>query len=121
MGPVVVLGASSDPSRYSYMAMVNLREKGYRRLPVHPREQVVDGEKVFASLGALLGTPVHTVTMYVNPSLSDKVEQELLALKPQRVIFNPGSENPRLAKVLADHGIEVVEACTLVMLRTSQF
>jgi uncharacterized protein len=121
MGPVVVLGASSDESRYSHMAMVNLREHGWPRIPVHPRETVVDGEKVLPNLDALHGQSIHTVTMYVNPALSDKMAESLLELKPQRVIFNPGSENPRLENMLRAQGIEVVEGCTLVMLRTKQF
>ncbi len=121
MGPVVVLGASNDPTRYSNMAMVNLREKGFKRLPVHPRETEVDGEKVYASLKELAGQKIDTVTMYVGAGLSSKMTDELVALKPRRVIFNPGSENPELQKKLSQEGVEVIEACTLVMLRTGQF
>lgn len=121
MGPVVVLGASNDPTRYSHLAMVNLREKGFKRLPVHPREKVVDGEKVYASLKELIGQSIDTVTMYVGPALSTNLAEDLLKLKPRRVIFNPGSENPELQKQLAAAQIEVIEACTLVMLRTGQF
>jgi uncharacterized protein len=121
MGPVVVLGASSEPSRYSYLCMQTLKEKGFKRLPVHPREQIIDGEKVYPNLLALQGQLIDTVTMYVGPSLSSKMSDDLLRLKPRRVIFNPGSENPELQAKLAHEGIEVVEACTLVMLRTGQF
>ncbi len=121
MGPVVVLGASNDPSRYSYMAMMNLKEKGFKRLPVHPRENEIDGEKVYPTLKELFGQKIDTVTMYVGPALSDKLAEDLLTLKPRRVIFNPGSENPGLQIKLSNAGIEVIEACTLVMLRTGQF
>jgi predicted CoA-binding protein len=68
-----------------------------------------------------LGKKIDTVTMYVNAALSTKYLQDLIDLKPRRVIFNPGSENPSLEKALVDKGILVEEACTLVLLRTDQF
>jgi hypothetical protein len=68
-----------------------------------------------------LGKKIDTVTMYVNAALSTKYLQDLIDLKPRRVIFNPGSENPSLEKALVAKGILVEEACTLVLLRTGQF
>jgi uncharacterized protein len=121
MGPVVVLGASSDPSRYSNMAMIYLKERGFKAIPVHPRETEVEGIPVIQSLGSLKGTAVDTLTMYVSAALSNKMQADILALKPRRVIFNPGSENEELAQALKNAGAEVIEACTLVMLRTGQF
>lgn len=120
---VAVLGASTDSSRYSYKAMKMLEEYGHNPVPVHPREEEVLGKKVFKSIGELAdsGQKVDTVTLYVNPAISDKSEQDLIRLSPKRVIFNPGAENPKLAKALLDKGIDVENACTLVMLRTDQF
>ena len=120
---VAVLGASTDPSRYSYKAMKMLEEYGHTPVPVHPREEEVLGKKVFKSIGELAesGQKIDTVTLYVNPAISDKSEQDLIKLSPKRVIFNPGAENPKLARALLDKGIDVENACTLVMLRTDQF
>jgi ABC-type nitrate/sulfonate/bicarbonate transport system substrate-binding protein len=59
--------------------------------------------------------------MYVNPALSTNYQQDIIDLKPKRVIFNPGSENRGLEKALAENGILVEDACTLVLLRTNQF
>lgn len=120
---VAVLGASTDSSRYSYKAMQMLEEYGHQSIPVHPREEEVLGHKVYKSLGELAdsGQKIDTVTLYVNAAISDKSEQDLIRLAPKRVIFNPGAENPKLARALLDHGIEVENACTLVMLRTDQF
>ena len=67
------------------------------------------------------GKRIDTLTMYVNPALSTKYQQDIIDLNPKRVIFNPGSENPALEKALIERGIHVEEACTLVMLRTDQF
>lgn len=123
MQVVAVLGASSDSSRYSYKAMQMLQEHGHTTIPIHPREPEVLGVKVVADIATLVkeGKKVDTLTMYVNPALSAKYEQDILKLHPQRVIFNPGSENPALEKVLVENGIKVEEACTLVLLRTGQF
>ncbi len=121
MEVVAVIGASSDPVRYAYQAVELLEQYGHRPIPVHPRETSVRGLPAVNRLGDLVGTRIDTVTVYVNPSISDKYEQELLALKPLRVIFNPGAENPRLERTLQSNGIKVENACTLVLLRTGQY
>ena len=123
MEVVAVLGASSDTTRYSYKAMQLLKEYGHTPIPVHPRETEVLGYKVVSEIKELVkqGKKIDTLTMYVNPALSTKFQQDIIDLKPKRVIFNPGSENPVLEKALKSHGIFVEEACTLVLLRTDQF
>lgn len=117
---VAVLGASDNPERYAYKAFRMLKEHGYEPLPVSPKLKQLEGVPVVASLRDLAG-PVDTVTMYVGPAVSSQLGADLLALRPRRVVFNPGSENPALAGELEKAGIHVVEACTLVLLRTNQF
>jgi predicted CoA-binding protein len=117
---VAILGASNKPERYSHKAVVLLAEKGHTVFPVHPALAEIDGHPVFKRL-ADIPTPLDTVTMYVGPALSAGLADEILAAKPRRVIFNPGTENPELEDKLAAGGIEVIQACTLVMLRTGQF
>lgn len=123
MEVVAVLGASNDASRYAYKCMKMLEEYGHKAVPVHPREENVLGKKVYKTIGELAsaGEKVDTVTMYVGAAISNKYVDDFLQLRPKRVIFNPGAENPALAKTLLDNGIEVENACTLVMLRTDQF
>ncbi len=117
---VAVLGASPKPERYSNKAIRLLREHGHRVLPVNPAQQEIEGLPVTARVQDL-PPGVDTVTMYVSPAHSDPLLPALLALKPRRVIFNPGAENPVLEKELQKAGIAVEEACTLVLLRTGQF
>lgn len=117
---VAVVGASPKPERYSNKAVRLLREYGHTVLPVNPAQRDIEGLPVTPSIDAL-PRPVDTVTMYVSPSHSDPLLQPLLALKPRRVIFNPGAENPAMEKALREAGIAVEEACTLVLLRTHQF
>lgn len=117
---VAVLGASPKPERYSNKAIRLLREYGHTVIPVNPAQKEIEGLAVAANVDALPRT-VDTVTMYVSPAHSDPLLPGLLALKPRRVIFNPGAENPALERELEKAGIAVEEACTLVLLRTQQF
>lgn len=117
---VAILGASNKPERYSHQAVVLLAQKGHAVYPVHPALAEIDGHRVFKRL-ADIPAPLHTVTMYVSPALSTGLAGELIAANPVRVIFNPGTENPELEEKLSAAGIEVVRACTLVLLRTGRF
>jgi hypothetical protein len=117
---VAVLGASRKPERYSYMAVKMLAEVGHAVYPVHPVFRDVDGHPAFRSLPEI-PDPVHTVTVYVAPEVSSTLGPDILAAHPRRVIFNPGAENADLARDLRANGIDVLNACTLVLLRTGQF
>lgn len=117
---VAILGASNKPERYSHQAVVLLAQKGHAVFPIHPALAEIDGQRVFQKL-ADVPAPLHTVTMYVSPAHSTGMAAAILAARPVRVIFNPGTENPELEATLAAAGIEIVHGCTLVMLRTGQF
>jgi predicted CoA-binding protein len=117
---VAVIGASPKPERYSNKAVRLLREYGHTVLPVNPAQAEIEGIAVTRSIDAL-PRHVDTVTVYVGPDHSGALQPALLALRPGRVIFNPGAENPALERALQESGIRVEEACTLVLLRTGQF
>lgn len=117
---VAVLGASPDEERYSFKAVKMLGEHGHTPIPVHPKGHEVLGITAVKSLDDIK-EPVDTLTMYVGPKVSDGELDRILKLNPRRVVFNPGAENSDLAGKLKDAGIEVIEACTLVLLQTKQF
>ena len=117
---VVVLGASPKANRYSNMAVRQLKGKGYKVIPVNPGHPKVEGLETVAKLSDIK-EPVHTLTLYLNPMWSERIEDEIINLKPDRVIFNPGTESSRLRESLNNSGISYLEACTLVMLSTNQF
>ena len=116
---VLVYGASTNPARYAFMATELLLSKGHEVILVGHKSGEVDGNEI------LLGQPdladIHTVTLYVGPKNQTDLLAYLMRIQPQRVIFNPGTENPDLMKQLSAAGMEVEEACTLVMLHTGQF
>lgn len=120
MEKVAVIGASEKPDRYSYKAMKFLEEKGHEPIPVAPGKQEISGKKAYPRVEDV-PEQLDTVTMYVGPSRQEEIIKGIVKKKPKRVIFNPGTENKAVYKVLQDAGIEVVEACTLVLLRTNQY
>ena len=117
---VVVLGASPKAGRYSNMAVRQLKNSGYRVIPVNPGHSIVEEIDTVATLRDI-SEPVHTLTLYVNPVWSERMEDDIISLKPGRVIFNPGTESARLRESLSNSGIPYLEACTLIMLSTEQF
>lgn len=117
---VVVLGASDQPHRYSNMAQRSLMKRGYDVIPVHPLLKEIEGVPVVKQLADISGD-IHTVTLYVGSSRVAELANDIVALKPQRIISNPGTECAELRNLARSKGIEYIEACTLVMLSTDQF
>ena len=117
---VVVLGASPKPERYSNQAVRLLQEHGHRVIPVHPAIIEIESIPVVHALEHI-EAPIDTLTVYLSPSISAPLQSAMLKLQPERVIFNPGTENPELKQALERAGIAVEEACTLVLLNTGQF
>ena len=115
----LVLGASANPSRYSYLAV--------NRLRAHQHPVIAVGKK----LGQVADVPiskdhvhqggVDTVTLYLNPMNQVEYYDYILSLRPKRIIFNPGTENDALIKMAEQNDIEPVIGCTLVMLSTGQY
>lgn len=120
---VVILGASEKDDRYANKAQRMLMDHGCRVFPVSPTGRSILDVIGYRSLGELgrLGEAIDTVTIYVKPVVLATVIDELIALHPRRVIFNPDTEDRLLQEKLQDAGIHVVLACTLVLLRTGQF
>ena len=116
---VAVFGASENPARYSYKATKMLKRYGYEPLLYSKGPGVVDGLVIQTNVEE--GTRVDTATLYVAPHNQPAIEDQVLKLCPRRVIFNPGTENPGFEARLQKAGVQVIEACTLVMLSTRQF
>jgi len=115
----IVLGASLKPQRYSNKAINMLREHDIMTAGIGLRVGTVSDVEITKEKEEYKN--VDTVTLYLNAKNQEQYREYILSLKPNRVIFNPGAENREFAKVLEDNGIETLEACTLVMLRTGQY
>jgi predicted CoA-binding protein len=117
---VAILGASPKPDRFAYKAFELLREYGHRPIPINPAFPEILGEKCYATISDA-PPPIDTITLYLGEARSNPLIDEIIKAKPRRIIMNPGAENFALAEKAEVAGIEVVEGCTLVMLRTGQF
>jgi uncharacterized protein len=117
---VVVLGASNKTNRYSYKAIKLLEKYEHNIIPVHPKLDRIDDLAVIAHLSEIKET-VDTLTLYIGPERSQPLVNEIVALNPKRVIFNPGTESTFLEEKLLQAGIVYTLDCTLIMLNTNQF
>jgi uncharacterized protein len=115
----LVLGASDNPSRYSFLALQRLRSHGHPVVAIGKKLTMVDDVPIEKEKKDW--DNVDTVTLYLNPMHQEQYYDYILSLKPKRIIFNPGAENNELADLAAKNGITPIEACTLVLLSTNQF
>lgn len=115
----LVIGASANPSRYSFLAV--------QKLTAHQHPVVALGLKKAMIGNTAIETEkkpfadIDTVTLYLNPIHQKDYYNYILSLNPKRIIFNPGTENEELYKLAAQKGIKTIEACTLVLLSTGQY
>lgn len=115
----LVIGASLKPERYSNKAILALRKHQHPVVAVGLRKGAVEDVTIEVDRKEFEG--IHSVTMYIRPELQKSYLDYIVLLKPQRVIFNPGTENPEVYGILKKNGIEVLEACTLVLLSIGTF
>jgi len=115
----LVFGASTKPERYSHKAIKMLEEYNHEIAAIGGRQAALGNVEIHTGHPAL--NTIHTITMYMGERRQADHEEYLLSLNPKRIIFNPGAENMSLYTKAKAKGIEVVNACTLVMLRTGQY
>ncbi len=115
----LVMGASTEPTRYAYKAIKMLQRFGHPVVAIGKKADDLDGVKIEKEHVQFDG--VDTVTLYLNPMNQKQYYDYIVGLNPKRVVFNPGTENPELYSILKENGIEVEVACTLVMLSVNHY
>jgi predicted CoA-binding protein len=115
----LVLGASPNETRYANIAVRRLRAAGHPVVAVGQREGTIGDVPI--QQGRPTVEEIHTVTLYLNPEVQKEYLDYVLGLRPRRIIFNPGTENPELQGAAHAQGIETELACTLVMLSVDQY
>ena len=115
----IVLGASSNPERYSYLAVNRLVAHGHDVVAVGRRKGQINTTEIITDHPHV--EDVDTITLYLNAQNQKQYYDYIISLHPKRIIFNPGAENNELAELASRHGIQPIEACTLVMLATNQY
>ncbi len=117
----IVLGATTNASRYAYQAAWMLVEKGFKMIPVGIKAGVVFGVEILNLREKPLIEDVDTITIYIGQKNQIEWHDYIISLKPKRIIFNPGAENSKLELLAQEEGIETLNACTLVMLSMGNY
>jgi len=115
----LVVGASPNLERYSFLATSLLNEHGISVYPYGIKTGMINDIPILNEWPSQI--PIDTVTLYLGSPAQTEYIDQILALKPRRIIFNPGTENPVLAALAAENGVQTLEACTLVLLKTGQY
>lgn len=121
MKKTVILGATDNPTRYAYTAASMLDRNQIEFVPVGIKSGLVFGRPILDLRAKPLIPDVETITLYIGPQNQQEWYDYIISLKPKRIIFNPGTENPELEKMAREQGIQVWPACTLVLLSTGQY
>lgn len=115
----LVFGASTNSNRYSFLAINRLVAHEHEVVAFGLRKGVVAGVEIDTELKDYAG--IDTITLYMNPQRQEDYYDYLISLKPKRIIFNPGTENPEFYALLKEQKIEFEQACTLVLLNINQY
>ncbi|MCA6073387.1 CoA-binding protein [Fulvivirga sedimenti] len=121
MKRTAVIGATTNPSRYAFIAAEMLVEYGIDIVLLGIKKGQVAGQDIQDIRNFPDPGEIHTVTLYLGPANQVPYYDYILSLKPKRIIFNPGTENPEFERMARERDIEVDEACTLVMLRVGLY
>jgi uncharacterized protein len=121
MKKTVIIGATTNTTRYAHLAASMLNEYKHEFIPVGIKQGEVLGRPLLDIKSKPAINHVDTVTLYIGPSHQPEWYEYILSLKPARVIFNPGTENSEFESLLQTNGIEPLQACTLVLLRSGQY
>jgi len=115
----LIVGASTNADRYAYKAANALTKHGHSIVNIGTKSGTVAGVEIQKGKPPI--SDLDTITLYIGAAHQPDMYDYLLGLKPKRIIFNPGTENPQFEKMAREKGIEVLEACTLVMLASNQY
>jgi hypothetical protein len=115
----LVLGASENPARYSYLAVQRLNSHQHPVIALGNKKGKIGSTVIETEKKDFTG--IDTITLYLNPILQKSYYDYILSLHPNRIIFNPGTENDELMDLAHAQGIATLEACTLVLLSTGQY
>jgi hypothetical protein len=119
MKKTVVIGASANPERYSFKVIMRLQQEGHPVVAIGLKPGKIGEVEIVTGLPEVMD--VDTVSLYLNAKNQEAYYNYILGLQPKRILFNPGAENPAFEKTAMEKGIEVLEACNLVMLSVGNF
>lgn len=115
----LILGASLNELRYSNKAIKELLSNKIKVFAVAKNIGETHGVKILNNFPK--GVKIDTISIYLNIKFQDQYVEPIIDISPRRVIFNPGTENPKVFKYFSSKGVECENSCTLVLLSTNQY
>lgn len=115
----LLLGATTDATRYAHLAAIRLSDSGHSIINVGLKSGTIAGVPI--ELPETVYTDIHTITLYINPAKQQSLYNYIFKTNPKRIIFNPGTENEELRQLAHEKGINTEYACTLVLLSLGQY
>jgi predicted CoA-binding protein len=110
---VAVIGASSDRTKFGNKAVRAFANQGYAVVPIHPREEQIEGLTAYKSVLDVPGA-IDMATMYVAPAVGMRVIEEVAQKGIKEVWLNPGADSPELADRARELGLRTVVACSIL-------
>ncbi|MCD6109147.1 CoA-binding protein [bacterium] len=109
-----VVGASNNPEKYGYKVLKDLKNAGYKAIPINPHEDEILGLK---SYGTLAESPVKidVVIFVVPPGVTEEVLKSVKKLGIKQVWMQPGSESEKAIEFCKQNGINhTANACIMI-------
>lgn len=117
----MIVGATTNKGRYAYLATEMLNDYDHEIVPVGIKKGEILGHEILDIKQKPDVEDIDTITLYIGPDHQPEWYDYLIGLNPKRIIFNPGTENREFEQKAKEKGIETLQACTLVMLRSNQY
>ncbi len=112
---IVVVGLSPKPHRASNQVAKYMQDKGYKIIPVYPREEKILGEKVYRSLETI-DFEVDIVDIFRKSEDTPPIVEKAVKLPGVKCIFlQEGIKNEKSKKIAKESGVFYVEdKCIMV-------
>lgn len=106
---IAMIGASPDPTKFSYGVLRVLHEQGFKMYPVNPKPEVeeIRGIRVYPSLAAIDG-PVDMVEVFRRSEALYGIAQESIDIGAKILWSQIGVYDEAAAKLAEDAGLRVV-------------
>lgn len=104
---VAMVGLSANPLRPSHFVAIYLANRGYKIIPVNPKEREILGRRCYPSLQAIDG-PVEVVDVFRAPDAVPGIVEDAIAIEAKVVWMQFGVIHKGAARRALDAGLEVV-------------
>ncbi|NYT13551.1 MAG: CoA-binding protein [Candidatus Methanofastidiosa archaeon] len=114
---IAIVGASDNRDKYGNIIFRDLRDAGYKVIPVNPNADIVEGEKCYHSLSEI-PIKIDVVDTVVPPHITEQIVKECKKIGITKVWMQPGSESEEAIVFCKDNGIDVIyENCIMAQRR----